>query len=273
MSSPGDGRPPSDEESPRAGPEPEEPQTIRDWLHWFWTVDRGSAVVVREFLVSVGAVLFIGLLLFSLSGVWPPMVAIESGSMEPNMQANDLVFITDNERFVNDAAYGETGVVTYESGQETGYEKFGDYGDVIIFEPNGNDRQVPIIHRAHFWVAEGEDWYDRADPDHIGDAESCEELRSCPAPNDGFITKGDNELTNQRYDQVRGLTGPVESEWVIGTAEIRVPWLGWVRLQLAELAAGGAPQLILETTPGLVELDGEPSEPVDSIDRAERTLA
>lgn len=256
MSSSGDDQSPPDGESPRADRDRERPQTIRGWLRWFWTVDYGSAMVARELLVSVGAVLLVGLLLFSLSGVWPPMVAIESGSMEPNMHPNDLVFMTDNERFVNDAAYGSTGVVTYEAGQESGYEKFGNYGDVIIFEPNGNDRQVPIIHRAHFHVEEGEDWYDRADPEHIGNAESCEELRNCPAPNDGFITKGDNELTNQRYDQVRGLSEPVEEEWVIGTAEIRIPWLGWIRLQLAELAAGGTSQVIVETTPAPMGMDG-----------------
>jgi signal peptidase I len=240
MSSSGGDRPRSDDGGPpqrdTRADEDERPETLRGWLGWFWSVDRGSVAVVREFLISAGAVLLVGLLLFSVSGIWPPMVAIESGSMEPNMKANDLVFITDNDRFVNDAAHGDTGVVTAEAGSESGYEKFNGPGDVIVFEPNGNDRQVPIIHRAHFWVDEGEDWYDRADPDHVGNAESCGELRNCPAPNDGFITKGDNEMTNQRYDQARGLSGPVAEEWVIGTAEFRIPWLGWVRLQLAELA-------------------------------------
>jgi signal peptidase len=228
------------------GRERERPETVRGWLRWLWTVDRGGPAAAREFLVSVGAVVFVGLLLFSISGVWPPMVAIESGSMEPNMKPNDLVFITDNERFVNDAAQEGTGVVTAEAGSETGYEKFGGHGDVIVFAPDGNERQIPIIHRAHFWVEEGEDWYDRADPDNVGTATSCDELRNCPAPNDGFITKGDNEATNQRYDQARGLSGPVQEEWVIGTAEVRVPWLGWIRLQLAELAVVTGPQVTVE---------------------------
>lgn len=257
MSSSGDDRSPSDpdrsSQNEARTDERERPETVRGWLGWFWSADHGGVAMAREFLISAGAVLLVGLLLFSVSGIWPPMVAIESGSMEPNMKANDLVFITDNDRFVNDAAHGDTGVVTAEAGSESGYEKFNGPGDVIVFEPNGSDRQVPIIHRAHFWVDEGEDWYDRADPDHVGEAESCEELRNCPAPNDGFITKGDNELTNQRYDQARGLSGPVEEEWVIGTAEIRVPWLGWVRLQLAELAATTGPTTIEPATPQSVE--------------------
>ena len=256
MSSPGDGRsPPDGDRSAHSDPrtdERERPETVRGWLRWFWSVDQGSVAVVREFLVSIGTVVLIGLLLFSISGVWPPMVAVESGSMEPNMKVNDLVFISDTDRFVSDAAHEETGVVTAEVGHEAGYEKFGGYGDVIVFAPNGNDRQVPVIHRAHFWVEEGENWYDRADPAHVGNAESCEELRNCPAPNAGFITKGDNEETNQRYDQVRGLSGPVDQEWVIGTAEIRVPWLGWIRLQLAELAMTTGP-------PASVDIATDPS--------------
>lgn len=250
MSSSGDDRPRSgDGGSSRRDArtdERERPRTVRGWLGWFWTVERGGAAVLREFLISAGAVLLVGLLLFSISGIWPPMVAIESGSMEPNMKPNDLVFITDNDRFVNDAAYADTGVVTAKTGSETGYEKFNGPGDVIVFEPNGSDRQVPIIHRAHFWVDEGENWYDKADPDHVGNAENCEELRNCPAPNEGFITKGDNEVTNERYDQARGLSGPVKTEWVIGTAEIRVPWLGWVRLQLAEIATVTGPGMTIE---------------------------
>lgn len=259
--------------------EHDRPETVRGWLHWFWTVDRGSAMVVREFLVSVGAVVLVGLLLFSVSGVWPPMVAIESGSMQPHMQPNDLVFLSDNDRFVNDAAHTDTGVVTREAGQETDYRKFGAPGDVIVYTPDGNDGQVPVIHRAHFWVEAGENWYDRADEDHVGSADSCAELRNCPAPNSGFITKGDNGATNQRYDQVRGLSEPVKADWVIGTAEVRVPWLGWIRLQLAELGSGATAQIVFDPNMSVSVFDpGMPSdtavpvldrgEPIERADRA-----
>src|SRR6056297_211117 len=99
--------------------------------------DNEVVVFVREMLSSAGIVLAIGLLLFAVSGVWPPMVAIESGSMEPQMQKGDLVFIMDEGRLVPDAAQAGTGVVTYQAGQEPGYESFNDYGDVIIYKPDG----------------------------------------------------------------------------------------------------------------------------------------
>ncbi|WP_369685613.1 S26 family signal peptidase [Salinibaculum rarum] len=190
-----------------------------------------------DLVSSVVAVMVIGAYLFAVSGVWPPLVAVESESMVPNMEVNDLVFVMDEERFPGENAHAETGVVTAQG--DTDYRKFGQQGDVIVFAPDGNSDRTPIIHRAMFWVEEGENWYDRADPDYVGGADACEAdrdpssdtgLRNCPAPHDGFITKGDN---NGLYDQAgRGgaQTGPVKPAWVVGTAEVRIPGLGWVRL-------------------------------------------
>jgi signal peptidase len=202
----------------------------------FRNSDNEVLVFVREMLSSAALVLVIGLLLFAISGVWPPMVAIESGSMEPNMQKGDLVFIMEEGRLPPDAAHADTGVVTSHAGQEASYEKFNNPGDVIVYQPDGKDYETPIIHRAMFWVEEGENWYDEANQDHIMDSTgSCEELRNCPAPHAGFITKGD---ANRYYDQSGGMTisGPVKPSWVRGTAEVRVPWLGWVRLQFSGAA-------------------------------------
>ncbi|WP_135823606.1 S24/S26 family peptidase [Halorussus ruber] len=214
--------------------------------------DNEVVVFVREMLSSAGIVLAIGLLLFAVSGVWPPMVAIESGSMEPQMQKGDLVFIMDEGRLVPDAAQAGTGIVTYKAGQQSGYKSFNSYGDVIIYKPDGRDYETPIIHRARFWVEEGENWYDEADKRYI-DAENCQQLTNCPAPNAGFITKGD---ANSFYDQAAwggsALSDPVKPSWVRGTAEVRIPWLGWVRLQFSG-AAYVAPTSVsttsLSTTP------------------------
>ncbi|WP_342028336.1 S26 family signal peptidase [Halogranum amylolyticum] len=180
---------------------------------------------LREMLTSVLAVVAIGLLLFTVSGVWPPMVAVESGSMEPHMEKGDLIFITEPGRFAPDAAQGDTGVVTYEAGQESDYRSFGSYGSVLIYD-NPDSFGPPIIHRARFWVDDGENWYDEANPEYMR-ADSCEELRYCPAPHAGFITKGDN---NAEYDQANGIAPPVREEWVQGVARVRIPYLGWVRL-------------------------------------------
>lgn len=197
--------------------------------------DRRGGSFLDDLLSSVFAVLGIGILLFAVSGVWPPMVAIESGSMEPHINTGDLVFVMEEERFAGAADHNGTGVVTAQRGATAGYEKFEQPGDVIVFAPDGDDDATPIIHRAMLWVNESENWYEKANPNHLPeDAESCNDIVHCPAPNDGFITKGDNKRTNDEYDQARsGVSKPVEPEWVVGTAEFRMQGLGFLRLRAA----------------------------------------
>ena len=218
-------------------------------VRWFLKSDDGTVVFVRDILSSVAIVVVIGLILFGVSGVWPPLVAVESGSMEPNMQRGDLVFVVDDDRFVGDDPVDDTGIVTLENGQESGHEKFGGPGDVIVFRPDGDDHRTPVIHRAHFWVESGENWVDtRADEDIIGDT-TCNDVRSCPAPHDGFVTKGD---ANRGYDQHENeITTVVRPEWVTGKASFRIPWLGHVRLAFDTIFGGMlAPSPVIDAVPG-----------------------
>lgn len=233
------------------------------WVRWLFTTDHEAVVYVREVAGSVAAVALVGALLFAVSGVWPPLVAIESESMEPHIEKGDLVFVMDEHRFADGAAAvagdGSTGVVTFRTGQETGYTTFSEPGDVIVYRPDGSASATPIIHRARFWVEEGENWYDRANRDYVGQYRSCEAdddpttdtaLPACPAPNAGFITKGDNEATNGMYDQVAGIAeNPVDPRWIIGSAEFRIPWLGHVRLLFGLL--GGSAETVVTAAGGL----------------------
>ncbi|UVE51179.1 S26 family signal peptidase [Haloferax larsenii] len=202
----------------------------------FWTAEDGPLLFLREALSSVAAVLAVGLLLFAISGVWPPMVAVESGSMEPHMQKGDLIFITGPDRYVPDAAVDGTAVVTAETGSEVGYRSFGGSGSVVVYHKPGSIGP-PIIHRAMLYVESGENWYERANPEYMS-ADNCKELAHCPAPYDGFITKGDN---NPRYDQVSSISDPVRPSWVQGVARVRIPFLGWVRLTLANTMTAATP--------------------------------
>ena len=80
--------------------------------------------------------------------------------MIPNMNIGDLVVVVQKDRF------GE--LQTWDDGKVSGYKKFGDYGDVIIYRPNGItdmwasvgllplSKQHPIIHRAMTWTEAGE---------------------------------------------------------------------------------------------------------------------
>lgn len=223
------------------GPRRDDNQGPLDRVRWLLTTDHETVSFVREVLGSVLAVLFVGALLFGVSGVWPPMVAIESASMEPNIRTGDLVFVMDEHRLAGPDPIeyeGEsTGVVPSDVAADRDYHEFGQPGDVIIYAPNGRTRSTPIIHRAQFWVDDNENWYDRANPDWVGDYRNCDSLPNCPAPHAGFITKGDNEGTNDKYDQVSGISEPVRPSWIVGTAEFRIPYLGYVRLLLSGTVA------------------------------------
>ena len=217
---------------------------------WVLRSENTAATFLREFVGSALVVVLIGLLLFAISGVWPPMVAVESGSMEPQMERGDLVFVMDKDRFEPDVSVEGTGIATYHSSIESGYEKFGNGGDVIIYRQDGSQRSTPIIHRARFWVNGSEDWYEKANHSFIN-GDDCESVTNCPAPHSGFITKGDN---NEQYDQVSGISEPVKPGWIKGTAELRIPWLGHIRLKLSELTLSpsllGASPVPLDLVPG-----------------------
>ena len=189
----------------------------------------GFRELLRDVAGSLALVAIVALVLFAASGVWPPMVAVESGSMDPHMQKGDLVYIVESGRYTPDA----TGpIVTAAEGRATDYRTFSGYGNVVVYRPDGEADEVPIIHRAMFHVEEGENWYDEANRSYIA-ARNCGELRNCPAPNAGYITKGD---ANPTYDQSFGRTAPVKSRWVVGKAQFRIPWLGWIRLVMGGVA-------------------------------------
>ncbi|SDY70623.1 signal peptidase, endoplasmic reticulum-type [Halopenitus persicus] len=211
-------------------------------------------VWIRDVVTSVVIVLAIGALLFAVSGVWPPMVAVESGSMDPNMEKGDLIVVTEPGRLAPDAATNDVGIVTREVAEREGYRSFDAPGSVIVYTFPGRVGS-PIIHRAMFHVEAGENWVDRANPQYLN-AETCADVQNCPAPHSGFITKGDN---NGRYDQASGIAPPVKPEWVTGVARVRIPYLGWIRL----VATGQATtdEFIEAVTSGTLGAGGIPGLP------------
>lgn len=224
--------------SPTTAPESRESAESSDAAEPLWqrflTATDGPLLLLREVSISLTIVLIIGGLLFGISGVWPPMVAVESESMEPNIKQYDLVFVTEPGRFSPSEA-DQLGVVTGDAVDDTEYASFNAAGSVIVFD-NPGASGPPIIHRAHFFVEEGENWHDRGNPDHMS-AGDCDELRGCPAPHDGYITKGDNEASNKQYDQANGIAPVVRPEWVTGIARLRLPYVGYIRLALTGAAS------------------------------------
>jgi signal peptidase len=182
----------------------------------------------RDLLIGAAIVLAIIGLATLILGIWPPMGAVSSGSMSPHINVGDAVVFSDTDRFQPEAA-DRHGVVTREAGIEHNFSSFGDYGMVIVFE-NPNAGGVEIMHRPMFYVEEGENWVKRANKDYLLDAESCSHFDNCPAPHDGYITKGDN---NNYYDQAQIGQEPIKPQWVNGVVEAKVPAIGWLRVIFA----------------------------------------
>jgi len=187
-------------------------------LQAFRKSEHPGVSLARDLLWVIAVVGGIALALYIVAGTWPAVVTIESESMVPNMNVGDLVLVVDEDRF--------GALVTYEEGQLTGYRSFGDYGDVIIYRPNGVDSVHPIIHRALIY----------ADTATIEQSALGEYYRD---PHGGYITKGDNnpyiDQGNLKISGV-GVVEPVEKEWIIGKALFAVPLIGYLPLHLFEFA-------------------------------------
>ncbi|MEI6293018.1 MAG: S26 family signal peptidase [Methanomicrobiales archaeon] len=228
--------------------------------------DNKVVSILREFLWVIIVVGAIAALLFAVSGTWPAVVTIESESMVPHMNVGDLVFVVQADRFGTLQSWTE--------GKESGYTKFGDYGDVIIYNPNGGTNSPipfiggahPIIHRAMVYEEPGSTLVAYVNPSGgkhsptsyipITKDNFTAQGSIIPSPDPdigfivplnstnthgGYITKGDN---NWRSDQGSGLSHyaslgaiePVKQEWIVGKALFTIPLVGYLPLNIIPVA-------------------------------------
>ena len=189
--------------------------SLKDLLH----PKSEGATFVRDIITILLLVAGIGIVLFGVSGTWPALVAVESGSMEPNLPTYSLVFVVDENRFGDWMTQDEA------EAADT-HKVFNEYGDVIVYQPNGMKGVTPIIHRAITTVTK----------------EEAQALGFTGyAAHSGVITKGDNEITNPYPDQFGSFPSygisrmePVKEEWIVGKAVFAIPLIGWVPLHIIE---------------------------------------
>ncbi|SMO50342.1 S26 family signal peptidase [Halorubrum cibi] len=171
----------------------------------------------RERFGPAVAVVAVALLLVTVVGAWPPLVAVESGSMEPAVERGDLVVVTAVDRFPWSEPVG--------SDADDPPTRLDGAGDVVVFTSPVDPRR-PILHRVAFRVTAGEDWTDRADPDLL-DGADCTDIATCPAPYDGYVTYGD---ANGEYDQSAGIAPVVHERLIHAKALVAIPHLGHFQL-------------------------------------------
>lgn len=233
--------------------------------------------------------------LFLYTGVWPPMVVVESGSMmhapctapgqpdfcDPQVGYGKLGTIDPGDMvFVKRAPRREDIAPLAEAGNPSA-RNYGKPGDVVVYFPFNNRGDTPIIHRAMAYVevlgvtdvdrcrtegppstAQFSIFWDGREQSFGASGIQIEALglRDYKPCWSGFITKGDNPVTNTQADAAigtdpgttfitctptdcsavrplpRGVTRlsrqPVQVSWIEGKAVGELPWFGLIKLAL-----------------------------------------
>jgi signal peptidase len=222
---------------------------LKKYFFKFWRSDDNKISLVRDVVVALLLVLIILTALWTYTGQWfgAPMVAIESGSMmhqeEPfgrfgTINAGDMVLLVKVDK---------KGEIATQIEKDSNNYYYGDYGDVIVYRPYGNENRDQIIHRAMCWIEYNEieesftvEGYDIYNESTITIPQlGLNNYRPNP-PHSGYITKGDNPVTNDRADQSPGgiCDQPIKVEWVSGKARGELPWIGTLNLLFNDITSG-----------------------------------
>jgi len=198
-------------------------------------------LTIRDVVAAVAIVGIILAALWAYTGQFPgtPMVVVTSGSMMHDdasygkigtIDPGDLVLVKKIDGRDDVTARGA------DTNPATSKRTYGDYGDVIIYYPMGNEDRTPVIHRAICWVEVHENGTYSVDAYNIKYAQSVSipglQLTNYKPTNSGFITKGDNNRLPDQYPSGGICAQPVTPEWVIGKARGELPWFGLIKLMI-----------------------------------------
>ncbi len=138
MAEPASGRKQGEDDK---GGKPHEKAPEEGWKGWA----RDIAIAVVIMAVVLGGI-------YAYTGVWPPLVVVESSSMQHSDTASSIGVIDTGDLVFVQVAPTRADVTTYLQGRASGYATYGDYGDVIIFRLARDPSATPIIHRAIMYV-------------------------------------------------------------------------------------------------------------------------
>ncbi|MGA7923401.1 MAG: S26 family signal peptidase [Thermoplasmata archaeon] len=221
-----------------------------------------------EPLVALSIVILLLVSLWAYTSNWPPVYVVESGSMQHGptdrlglINAGDLVL-------AQRIPFQE--ITTYYEGLRSGYSTYGEYGDVVLYYPNGISQGTPIIHRALLYVVFNSD-STYSLPDLVGlpcgSAPNADYAVQTPTgcltsateqvsgtlslyrvgwlsanvtvslgslgTQSGLLTMGDNNVFHGMGSPDQPvLSSLVESGWIIGVARGMIPWFGGLKLLL-----------------------------------------
>jgi len=135
----------TEEDDLSEGPNPEEAGAPeRKPIYW-----RARDSLFFEPLVALAIVVLLLVSLFAYTQNWPPVYVVESDSMQHG-SADQLGLINTGD-LVLAQKMSLSDITPYVAGLQTGYQTYGEYGDVLLYWPNGQTT-TPIIHRAILYL-------------------------------------------------------------------------------------------------------------------------
>jgi signal peptidase I len=102
-----------------------------------------------EPLVAVAIIVLMLVSLYAYTGNWPPVYVVESSSMQHG--TTDIVGLINTGDLVLAQRLPTDQITPYVTGLQSGYSTYGEYGDVLLYFPNGQSA-TPIIHRALLYL-------------------------------------------------------------------------------------------------------------------------
>ncbi|EQD48413.1 signal peptidase I, partial [mine drainage metagenome] len=100
-------------------------------------------------LVALAIIVLLVVAMYAFTENWPPAYVVESPSMQHGPR--DVLGVINEGDIVLAEKVPTSSIVTYVWGERTGYSTYGEYGDVVLYWPDGATT-TPIIHRALIYL-------------------------------------------------------------------------------------------------------------------------
>lgn len=235
---------------------------------------RGKARVIRVldelkvFIIAIALVAILILSMFLYSGLWPPLVVVESGSMQHSDTESQIGIIDTGDMVIVKTLGGEP-IRTYVASYAQGYSTYGSPGDVIIYKRYNSGSLPWIIHRAVVELVWNSTSHSFDIPDLANYPRSLWSVTNGTAgqwwsltgtleltqygyrsqtvrvfldpmlqyAHGGYITKGDHNEVVDQYPMASICKEPIKTAWVIGESRCEIPWFGLLKLWISGQAA------------------------------------
>ncbi len=230
--------------------------------------------LLGAFFIPLGIFLLVFLALCSYSGVWPPLAAIDSGSMQHSSNKSSLGVLDAGDIVLIRKVDSLSQINTYIDGLTNGSNSYKSFGDVVIYQEK--EMTEPIIHRAicyleyntsgggfdipslsklphALWSTTGGHscWNQKGTLTlfEVGYSSVTVEinlsqilLKMLDKPHGGLITMGDANWVSTsegkigQYDQgwLPEVDTPIALESIIGVAKGELPWVGGLKVVISE---------------------------------------